>query len=136
MKKSFIYGTVLILLGLLIALGPKLLFKICGGGCSCCGDVPQCFWMSQAEIGMGFLISALGFCFFVFTDPKIHLGMLIGVFLSGIVALLIPLTLIGGCADAAMRCHRIAIPALVVESIVVVGFSFALMICTARKNPI
>ena len=133
MKKHWIYGTVLAVLGLLIALGPRFLFKVCTPGCSCCGDIPQCHWTAQAEIGMGFLISALGFCFFVFSDPKIHLGLFIGVFLASIVSLLIPVSLIGGCQELTMTCNRIAIPALVIENVILMAFSLFMIIMLARK---
>ena len=133
MKKSFFYGTIFVVLGLVIALGPKFLFRICTIGCFCCSDIPQCYWTSQAEIGMGFFIAALGFCFFVFTDPKINFGLLIGVFFAGIVSLLIPVSLIGGCNIATMSCRSIAFPALIIENIILLVFSLFLIITLSRK---
>ncbi|MDR0474411.1 MAG: DUF4418 family protein, partial [Treponema sp.] len=78
MKKAIIFGAVIIILGLLIALGPQFLFKVCGHGED---KYPHCHWSAQAEIGMGLLIIALGTCMIVFTDPKTHLGLIIGVFM-------------------------------------------------------
>jgi len=125
MKKAIIFGTVVIILGLLIALGPKFLFKVCGP----MGEgVSHCHWSAQAEIGMGFLIVALGACMLVFTDPKTHLGLAIGTFLASIIALAVPHFLIGGCGSLGMKCRRIAFPALTVESVVLMVFS-AIMVC-------
>lgn len=133
MKKSYLYGTFFILFGLIIALGPKFIFKICSIGCICCSDIPQCYWTSQAEIGMGFLISAIGFCFFIFTDPKTNIGLIIGIFLSSIVSLLIPITLIGGCGEITMNCRRIAFPALIIENVILLILSLSIMIVLVRE---
>ena len=134
MKKTYVSAVSLVVTGFLIAFGPKFLFRVCTPGCSCCGDIPQCYWTAQAEVGMGLLISALGFCFFVFSDPKIHLGLFIGVFLSGIVSLLIPVSLIGGCYEITMSCRRIAIPALIVENSILLAFSLFMIIMLMRNS--
>ena len=119
MKRSIIIGSVVIVLGLLIALGPQFLFRVCARGED---GYSHCHWSAQAEIGIGFLIAALGICMIVFTDPKTRLGLYIGVFLTGIIALFIPHTLIGGCDSMSMACHRVAFPALTVESIILLVF--------------
>jgi len=147
MKKVIISGAIVIVLGLLIALGPKFIFKVCdkimattttesAEDCctvpeplpsSCCGtsitDLPICYWTAQAEMGMGLLITALGACMIVFTEQKTRLGLLIGVFLSSIIALAIPNFLITGCTAMTMDCHKVAFPALTVESALLLAFS-------------
>jgi hypothetical protein len=55
----------------------------------------KCHWSAQAEIGIGGLIAALGIALTLFTAPKTRLGLAMGIFLSGILALLIPHVLIG-----------------------------------------
>ena len=121
----------MILLGLLIALGPQFLFKACGHGED---GFPQCHWSTQAEIGMGIIIAALGVCMIVFRDPKTLTGLLIGTFLASLVALFIPHTLIGGCATMTMRCRRIAFPAITAESIILLVFSAVLIVFLEMKN--
>ena len=131
MKKSVIFGSVVIVLGLLIALGPQFLFKVCSHDDS----YLRCYWSAQAEIGLGLLIAALGFCMIVFADPKTHMGLLIGIFLAGIIALFIPHALIGGCGMMTMQCRKVAFPALTVESIVLLVFSAGITVYMAMKNP-
>jgi hypothetical protein len=135
MKKGIIFGTVVIVSGLLIALGPQFLFKVCGTSCGCCGDIPICHWSARAEIGIGMLISALGICFIVFNDSKTQFGQIVGVFLSGIIALFIPHALIGGCEIKDMACHRIAFPALTVESVILLIFSAIIAVYLEMKKP-
>jgi len=124
MKKAIIFSAIIIILGLLIALGPQFVFKVCGHGEE---GFPHCHWSAQAEIGMGLLIVALGTCMIVFTDSKTHLGLAIGTFFASIITLAIPNFLIGGCNSMAMKCHRVAFPALTAESIVLLVFSAILI---------
>jgi hypothetical protein len=109
MKKGIIIGSITIVLGLLIAFGPQILFKVCAHGE---GGFPLCHWSARAEIGMGLLIAALGICLIVFPDSKTQQGLTIGIFLSGIIALSIPNVLIGGCSVMTMDCRKIAFPIL------------------------
>jgi uncharacterized membrane protein len=131
MKKEIIFGVIVILLGLFIALGPQFLFKVCGHGED---GYPHCHWSAQAEIGMGLLIVALGACMLVFTDPKTHLGLIIGVFMASLIALAIPHFLIGGCGMMSMQCRKIAFPALTVESIVLLLFSSVMITLNAIQK--
>ena len=130
MKQAIIFGVIVIILGLFIALGPQVLFKVCSHGER---GYSLCHWTAQAEIGMGLLIAALGICMIVFSDYKTHLGLAIGIFLAGFIALFIPHTLIGGCVNKEMACRRIAFPALTVESIIVILFSIIVVVYIELK---
>ena len=132
MKKGIIFGSIVIVLGLFIALGPQFLFKVCAHGEKA---YPHCHWTGQAEIGMGFLIASLGVCMMVFTDPKTHLGLAIGVFLAGFIALFIPNVLIGGCGMMTMQCRKVAFPALTVESVILLIFSAIMVTIIEMKKP-
>jgi peptidoglycan/LPS O-acetylase OafA/YrhL len=133
MKKAIIFGSIVIGFGLLIALGPKFLFKVCGHGED---SFPHCHWSAQAEIGMGLLIVALGACMIVFTDPKTHFGLATGTFLASIIALAIPNFLIGGCGSMAMKCRTVAFPALTAESVVLLVFSAIMLTVIVMKKPV
>ena len=113
MKKRII-GIIIAALGLLLAIGPRFLFKVCEYR-------PQltmiCHWTAQAEIGIGATIAFLGIALFIFTDLKIQLGLSIGILISGINAILIPNVLVGGCRMDTMPCFTTAYPAITVISI-------------------
>jgi hypothetical protein len=132
MGKAIIFGAVIIILGLLIALGPLFLFKVCGHGE---GGFPHCHWSAQAEIGIGLLVVALGACIIVFNDPKTHLGLAIGTFLASIIALAVPNFLIGGCGSLAMKCREVAFPALTAESIVLLVFAAIIITIIVMQKP-
>jgi hypothetical protein len=134
MKKNIICSAAVVIIGLLIAFGPQFLFKICGGGCSCCGDIPGCYWAGRAEIGMGLIIAALGLCLLVFPNVQTQLGLAIGIFLTGLFALLIPHVIIGGCEMKTMACHKVAFPALTIESAILLALSAVMVIIGIKKS--
>jgi uncharacterized membrane protein len=132
-KKNVIIGALVIVLGLLIALGPQFLFKVCAPQEE--GGFSHCHWSAQAEIGMGFLIVALGVCLIVLKDPKTQLGLAIAVFLAGFVSLFIPNTLIGGCMVASMACQRVAFPAITIEAAILLVVSAVYVVSMEMKKP-
>jgi hypothetical protein len=108
--------------GLLIALGPQFLFKLCEPTAE--GRWMKCHWTGQAEIGVGFLIAVLGVGLFLFASRAIRLGLSLSLFFAGILALSIPHALIGGCEMARMPCRVVTFPSLTVLGVlVIVGFA-------------
>ena len=131
MKNRIILGGVVIVFGLLIALGPRFLFKVCPVE----GDmVMKCHWSAQAEIGVGTLIAGLGIALTVLANPKTRLGLTIGVFLAGALALLIPHALIGGCPGHLMPCRKITFPARTVIGILLLITAAFNALYLARKK--
>jgi hypothetical protein len=131
MKNRIILGGAAIVFGLLIALGPQFLFKVCP---VMDGIYMKCHWSAQGEIGVGALIAALGIALVIFTDPKTRLGLSIGIFLSGALVLLIPHALIGGCAMHSMPCRKIAFPAITVIAIMLLIVTALNTLYLARKK--
>jgi hypothetical protein len=130
-KNRIISGSAVIIFGLLIALGPQFLFTVC----PIMGDmVMKCHWTAQAEIGVGALIAALGIALVLFASPQVRLGLTIGIFLSSILALLLPHTLIGGCVAHSMQCRKIAFPAITVISILLLITAALNGLYLARKD--
>ena len=122
MKNRVISGAGAIVAGLLISLGPQFLFKLCPPMEG--GRWMKCHWTGQAEIGVGILAAILGCLMIFFPDNKVRLGLSIAVLFSGILALLLPTVLIGGCGMETMPCRSAAFPALTVISVLtVVGFA-------------
>nr|AGS53106.1 hypothetical protein [uncultured bacterium contig00036] len=120
-------GAVAIVAGLLIAIGPQCLFRVCE-------TMMRCHWTAQAEIGVGAVIAALGVAMIFFTNSEIRLGLVIGILLSGVLALLIPHVLIGGCSAVTMQCRKIAFPAITVISILLIAGSVFYAARLARKK--
>jgi hypothetical protein len=131
MKNRIISGSAVLVFGLLIALGPQFLFKVCPVG----HMIMKCHWSAQAEIGVGGLIAALGIALCLFANPRVRLGLTIGVFLAGIIALLVPHVLIGGCSMHTMQCRKVAFPAITVISILLLIGS-GLYIASLARNKV
>jgi hypothetical protein len=126
-----ITGIIFTALGMLIALGPQFLFKVCEPMGE---NFMKCYWSARAEIGVGVVIAALGIALIVFTCVKIRLGLVIGILLSGINALLIPHALIGGCPMDTMPCRKIAFPAITVISILLlIGAGIYIFVLSKQK---
>lgn len=132
MKRNFISGGAAVLFGALIALGPQYLFKICTVHEA---GAAFCYWVGRAEISMGILIAVLGICMFIFSDVKVQLGLSIGIFLTGIVALLIPQDMFFGvCKDAEMSCNKYTLPSLTVICAVLIIGAIVNMMSLEKKS--
>ena len=112
----YISGISTILLGLLISLGPQYIFKVCGMS-------GKCRMTAQAEIGIGILVCIFGLALLIFTDPKVQIGMSTGALFAGIIVILYPYLLIGGCENPMMMCQRVGFPALAVEGSILILLS-------------
>ena len=134
MKNRLITGIGAIISGLLISIGPKTIFKLCEAEPD--GSWPKCHWTGQAELGVGLLIVALGVLLLIFSSKRTRLGLSIAVALGGILVLLFPTVLIGGCAMKNMACQRVTFPALIVMGIItVIGFTFnSLFLLLSARN--
>jgi hypothetical protein len=126
MKNRIASGITVIILGSLIALGPQFLFKVCEPASPIAAHDEggqtwmKCHWSAQAEIGIGFLLAALGIGLLVFASKDTRLGLTVGIFLSAVLALLIPHVLIGGCSMPTMPCQSLAFPAITVLGILLI----------------
>jgi len=133
MKNKIISGSAAIVLGLLVALGPMFLFKVCGAHLD---GIPRCNWAARAELCMGILVAAMGICLIIFTDVKTGLGLSIGIFLMGLVTGVLPVQrLMGFCSEPEMACNRAAFPALIVLSaLIVIGACFNVIILERKSK--
>lgn len=123
MKNRILSGAGAILSGLLISIGPQTIFKVCTTKPG--GSFMKCHWTAQAEIGVGLLIAVLGVLLLVFSSHPVRLGLSLGVTLAGILAVLFPYVLIGGCPMETMECQRVAFPAITVIAVLTIaGFVF------------
>jgi hypothetical protein len=107
-----------IALGILIALGPQFLFKVCAHGED---SFPRCYWTARAEIGAGALIACLGLSLALFREGA--QGLRIALFFAGVLSLSLPHALTGGCGMMSMRCRRVAFPWLTAVGLAVIVYS-------------
>ncbi len=128
MRNRVISGSVFLILGGLVSIGPQCIFPVC----EAMEKTMKCFWTARAEIGIGALISLLGILLFLFKSNEIRIGISISILLGGGLALLIPTYLIGVCSMPSMRCHGVTLPALYLSSIVIIIASFVNIIYLKR----
>jgi len=84
------------------------------------GMVMKCHWTANVELGIGIIIALLGAFIIIFQSVQIRIGFNIAIALNGILALLIPTTLIGVCDGVHMHCHSLTQPVLVILSSAVI----------------
>lgn len=95
----------------------------------------KCHWTGRAELGLGLPLLGVGLIM-GFTRRKgsyRSLGLL-GLTL-GVVAILLPTTLIGVCGNPDMPCNSIMKPALTFMGVLVVGISLAVVVRNWRQEP-
>ena len=111
MKNRVLTGVVNIILGLLIAIGPRTVFAVCES----MGDsFMKCHWTAQAELGAGAVIVILGILLLLFRDELIRFGLQSAIILQSVLVILIPGVLIGVCGHSHMHCYALTRPALYV----------------------
>ncbi|MEY8352695.1 DUF4418 family protein [Lachnospiraceae bacterium 54-53] len=128
MKSRFISGIAVAVSGLLIVLVPVCIFPTCSGVIETAagGTVPmKCFWSGRAEMGVGFLILCSGILLLFFQSPLVRLGISIMTALAGLLGILIPSLLIGGCEMSTMACRMGTFPAVTLLGVLTVVFGAA-----------
>lgn len=115
MRKISFSGVIIIILGLLIAVGPFTFFHVCRP------ENPEmhmsCYFTARAELGLGIVISILGLLAAIPKTQEYRAGFNIAVVLNSILIFLIPDFLIGVCGGEHMYCRAVALPALNILSI-------------------
>ncbi len=137
MKNRFFSGIVAAVLGLVILLVPLCIFPTCTKMIETAsgGTVPmKCFWSGRAEIGVGLLILCGGVLLVIFKSTLIRLGISMMAALTGVLGILVPIVLIGGCKMDTMPCRMTTFPALIVLCVLVVAFSSGNAIYLWRQN--
>ena len=141
MRNRLISGIALILLGTLIAIGPQTIFPICGVHKESTSSVEssmkssdmqnseskmssakisspmKCYWTGRAEIGIGAIIAVIGLLLILVGNSNIRIGLSIAALLNSIFAASIPTVLIGVCRSSHMSCNKLALPAILILSI-------------------
>ena len=126
MKNRIGSGVVAMARGLAIAWGPQFAFNVCSPMTMMGGErFMTCHWTARAEIGAGMLIVLLGLFLICCPVGDIRLGITAGIFGTGILVLLFPHVLIGGCQAESMACNKTAFPFLSVLGVLTLAGSAA-----------
>lgn len=132
MKNKYVAGVLLMVLGVLIAVGPMSLFPVCEVTPE---KTMKCHWTAQMELGVGLVITLTGLLTVLSNDVKVRQGLAMAAAPMGLLAVLAPTVLIGVCANAHMGCAALTRPVLVILGVVVMlvsGLS-ALLLSKNRK---
>ncbi len=119
MRNRLLSGIAIGILGLLISLIPVCIFPTCSKVIETAagGTVPmRCFWSGRAELGIGVLILCGGVLLLLSGSAPMRMGISMMTALTGILGILVPSLLIGGCEMNMMACRMTTFPAVTVVS--------------------
>ncbi len=132
MKKRITVGTLFIILGLLISLGPSTIFAVCGPMDD--GKFMKCHWTARAELGIGLGIVLLAVLSIVFASKEVRAGLLLGIATLSLISVLIPTALIGVCGGEHMQCNALTRPALLVIGVISIVIALVQPVILLRKK--
>ena len=125
MNKTRLTGIVIAFLGLLTALIPTVIFKVCE---AMDGKFMKCHWTSQTEVAVGIATLVLGVLIVLSKEKAAGAAYAVASAINGVLVILIPTVVIGVCGSADMPCHSGTKPALIIAG--------ALIIVTALINAV
>ncbi len=94
----------------------------------------KCYWASKAEIGIGVILIVLGVLYQLLEHWQAKIAISILGLTTGIIAILIPSILVGGCANEMMVCRSFSFPAIYLISIVAIIVSLGNSIYVFTKK--
>ena len=125
MNKTRLTGIVIAVLGLLTALIPTVIFKVCE---AMDGKFMKCHWTSQTEVAVGIATLVLGVLIVLSKEKGAGAAYAVASAINGVLVILIPTVVIGVCGSADMPCNSGTKPALIIAG--------ALIIVTALINAV
>lgn len=133
MSKNKITGIVIAFLGLLTALIPTVIFKVCA---AMDGKFMKCHWTSQVEVALGIAVLVLGLLTVLSKENAAASAYAIASAVNGVLVILIPTVVIGVCGSADMPCHSGTKPALIIAGalIAAAGLINAVSYLVSKKN--
>lgn len=119
--KKIIAGVLLIIAGLVTAIGPYTFLHVCSeeGMASMGGMEAKCLGIPLVALITGIVTAVIGLIIVI--KANIILSLL-GV-VAGVVTIGIPTFIIGVCEEAHMHCHMVTRPALIVTGAIVIVVS-------------
>lgn len=130
MKNKLINAFFYIIMGILLAVGPYTLFRVCDTS----EKVMKCWWSVRAETAIGGLLVFAGILILLLKSKEIQYAINLNTIATGIVAILIPSKLIGGCAKEMMPCRSLTFPSIYIISVAIIIFSIGNIIYLKKKQ--
>lgn len=133
MNKIKITGIVTAVLGLLTALIPTQIFKVCE---AMDGKFMKCHWTSQVEVAIGIATAVLGILILLSKEKAAASAYAVASAINGVLVILIPTVVIGVCGSPDMSCNSGTRPALIIAGalIIVVSLIGTVSYLTSKKN--
>ncbi len=133
MSKNKITGIVIALLGLLTALIPTVIFKVCA---AMDGKFMKCHWTSQVEVALGITVLVLGLLIVLAKENAASSAYAAASAINGVLVILIPTVVIGVCGSADMPCNSGTKPALIIAGalVIVVALINTISYLASKKN--
>lgn len=119
-----------IIVGLLLAIGPYTVFKVCDTS----EKIMKCWWSVRSETVLGGLLIFAGILVLILKKTEyIFLTNLYNIAIA-VAAILIPNVIIGGCGKATMACRSLTFPAIYVLAAVTILFSIVNIISIKKSR--
>ncbi|MDR1640570.1 MAG: DUF4418 family protein [Clostridiales bacterium] len=131
MKNRLIAGPLAAISGLLVAIGPQTMFKICDPSHH---SVSNCFWTGQALIGVGSVLATLGVIYIFIASQQTRAGLSLAIASDAVLAFLIANVLIGMDSNPMMACRTTTLPILNIISVLTFVFAIGNTIYLAAKG--
>lgn len=130
MKNRVVTGSGFLLAAAALFIGPRTFMKVCTPG----ENIMKCWWSARAEIGVAVLLAIAALGLLLFQSEEVRLGISYIVSGLGLVTILIPSVLIGGCMKEAMSCRMVGFPGMYVTGVFVIILAVGNCIYLHRKR--
>ena len=133
MDKNKITGIITAAAGLITALIPTVIFKVCE---AMDGKFMKCHWTAQTEVYIGIAVILLGILISLSREKAASAAFSVASAINGILIILIPTVVIGVCGSPDMPCNSGTRPALIIAGslIVIAGLINAGLYISSKKK--
>jgi quinol-cytochrome oxidoreductase complex cytochrome b subunit len=133
-----VFGILIVVLALVIAIVPQFTDCQSQGRMITLENgktIPmKCHWTSQAALGMGIVLLAVGALLAFSRRKETRLALSVLGMLLGAIVILLPTWLIGVCANPDMLCKSIEQPTLILSGSLVIVISLAGLVFSLRQQ--
>ncbi|MBR4493617.1 MAG: DUF4418 family protein [Clostridiales bacterium] len=132
MNRTRITGIAIAVLGLLVALIPSVIFKVCPA----MEMVMKCHWTGRVEVALGIASLILGALVAVSREKAFSAAASVASAINGVLVILVPTVVIGVCGSPDMNCNAATRPALIIAGafIIAAGISDAVLYLKSKKD--